>query len=164
MIKPTIGRIVWVRSVGSLDEQPFAGIITYVHSNEMLNLSVFDATGIPHPRTFVPLVQEGDDCPEQGFFAEWMPYQLEQAKKHESADLDVVNLNVPHDFAHLAEPNPLLTRLFTKSYPDGTTAIGPEPLPDASPEQDQDSDQVATATSTEPQPEALPKKTKKATP
>jgi len=162
MIKPTIGRIVLVRSVGSLDEQPFAGIITYVHSNEVLNLSVFDATGIPHPRTFVPLVQDGNDRPEQGFFAEWMPYQLEQAKKHEDTDPDVVRLIVPDGW--MPEPTPLLTQLTEKAYPDGVTATGTEPLPDVSPEQAEAPDQVVTAAGAEPQPEAVPKKTKKAAP
>lgn len=125
MIKPTIGRIVLVRSVGSLDEQPFAGIITYVHSNEVLNLSVFDATGIPHPRTFVPLVQEGDDRPEQGFFAEWMPYQIEQAKKHEDTDPDVVSVTMPQAFAAELEQAQETNQVVTAAGAE----VQPEALP-----------------------------------
>ena len=46
-----------------------------------MNLAVFDSNGTPHSRTSVPLVQEGEDKLEHGYFCEWMPYQVGQAAK-----------------------------------------------------------------------------------
>jgi hypothetical protein len=87
MIKPTVGRIVWYRQLdGVHDEQPFAAILTYVHSDRLVNLVVFDHFGIGKTRASVQLVQEGDPTPEVGGYAEWMPYQIGQAKKHEAAE------------------------------------------------------------------------------
>jgi hypothetical protein len=91
MITPTVGRIVWFYAASNAAEagfcRPFEGeplpaIIARVWENRTVNLTVFDANGVPHPRTSVPLVQGDDPAPEHGFYATWMPYQIGQAKKH----------------------------------------------------------------------------------
>lgn len=85
MIKPTVGRIVWYRDhQPGLDYQPCAAIVTYVHSDRLVNLSVFDCDGEHRPHTSVTLVQENDPVPN-GPYCEWMPYQIGQAKKHEES-------------------------------------------------------------------------------
>lgn len=95
MITPTAGRVVWYFKSPNENESgfarpaneatPLAAIIAYVHSDRMVNLTVFDANGVPHPRTSVPLVQEGDEIPG-GSHCEWMPYQKGQAAKTEQAE------------------------------------------------------------------------------
>lgn len=84
LIKPTVGRVVWFKPAGLLDDQPYAALVTYVHGDRMVNLVTFDHNGNPSPQTSVPLVQEGDVRPSAGFYCEWMPYQIGQAKKHAS--------------------------------------------------------------------------------
>lgn len=106
MIKPTIGRKLWYwpsnadRHIG-LDyvpgphnppivahdfSQPCDATVVYVHSDNLVNLRVTDHNGNTHARTSVHLVQEGE-APDAGeAFAEWMPYQVGQAKKHEGED------------------------------------------------------------------------------
>jgi hypothetical protein len=80
MIKPTIGRIVWYYEPFIPDEaeQAQAAMVTYVHSDTLVNLSVFDMAGNPHGRTSVALRQPGDAAPS-GAFCEWMPYQVTTA-------------------------------------------------------------------------------------
>jgi hypothetical protein len=89
MIEPTVGRVVWYRpaakeAISHDGEQPLAATITFVWDNELVNLSVFDRNGVQHSRTSVMLHQEGSVKPE-GRYAEWMPYQVGQAKKHEGS-------------------------------------------------------------------------------
>lgn len=90
MPKPTIGRRVWFwpftngASSGFTyhdARQPLDAGIAYVHSDTMINISVADQNGVMHSRTSVPLLAEGDQRPEYGGFCEWMPYQLNAAKK-----------------------------------------------------------------------------------
>lgn len=88
MIKPTIGRVVWYTyPVGNNDElpqsQPLAALITYIHSDRMVNLAVFNQAGENFPVMSVTLLQDDDARLEGGRFAEWMSYQVGQAKKHE---------------------------------------------------------------------------------
>lgn len=87
---PTVGRIVHytphrtepiAKGGGKL-----AAIVTHVWSVNLVNLTVFDANGIPTGRTSVPLLQEGTPAPEQGFYCEWMPYQKGQAAKTEELE------------------------------------------------------------------------------
>jgi hypothetical protein len=85
MIKPSVGRVVWYRPEHvDPEEQPFAAIVTYVWNDRLVNLAVFDHYGVIQTRTSALLVQEGDPKPEVGSYAEWMPYQIGQAKKHEA--------------------------------------------------------------------------------
>jgi hypothetical protein len=89
MIKPTVGRVVWFYppkfAEGGFNAphegEPCAAIVAKVWSDTMVNLSVFDANGVSHARTSVRLVQEGTKRPD-GYFCEWMPYQVGQAKPH----------------------------------------------------------------------------------
>lgn len=93
IIKPTVGRVVWFHPseltgeanfARHQDGQPYAAIIARVWSNAIVNLTVFDASGTPHPRTSVKLWQ-GDGIPP-GTYCEWMPYQKGQAAKTEAAE------------------------------------------------------------------------------
>jgi hypothetical protein len=52
----------------------------------MVNLAAFDPHGSAQPKSSVPLLQDDDAKPEGGYFCSWMPYQVEQAKKHEAED------------------------------------------------------------------------------
>jgi hypothetical protein len=84
MITPTVGRIVWVHRVhGSEDiKQPEAGIILYVHSDRLINVEGWSASGHPFALLNLHLVQDDERKPE-GNFACWMPYQKGQAAKSE---------------------------------------------------------------------------------
>jgi hypothetical protein len=96
IISPTVGRVVWYRPSGhdvlqlngmyQVDGvQPFVAHVTYVWSDFMVNLVVYDHAGSMFIRTSVPLKQEGDDVPmmaDGAPYCEWMPYQVGQAKKH----------------------------------------------------------------------------------
>ena len=89
MINPTVGRVVWYYpgddNIAGFNHSgiPLAAIIAYVHSDTMVNLAVFDASGSNYPEVGVPLYQGEGEKPENRF-AEWMPYQIGQAKKHAS--------------------------------------------------------------------------------
>ena len=97
MIKPTVGRIVLytpqpIDGLAQNGDQPLAAIVTAVWSDTCVNLTVFDANGIPANRTSVLLLQDDAARPvrldeetgeevETGYFCEWMPYQVGQAAK-----------------------------------------------------------------------------------
>lgn len=90
MIKPTVGRVVWYRPgehdgmPQGHDKQPLAAIVTYVHSDRLVNLAIFDANGNRHRKTSVTLLQDGEA--QNAPYAEWMPYQKGQAAKTELAE------------------------------------------------------------------------------
>ena len=77
-MKPSIGRIVLFHPWPEVTQ---AAIVTYVHSDTMVNLTVFESDGTTSGKTSVQLVQPGEPKPEFGFYCEWMPYQVDQAKK-----------------------------------------------------------------------------------
>jgi len=81
MIKPTIGRIVWYWAIHGQD-QPYAAIVTYVHSDELVNLAFFYESGVCTTSAKVTLYQ-GEGLKPKFPFCEWMPYQIGQAKKYE---------------------------------------------------------------------------------
>jgi hypothetical protein len=90
IIKPTVGRIVWFHPSALIGEsgfaapypgEPLAAIVAKVWSDTCVNLTVFDANGVAHSRTYVLLLQDGNPTPEGGYFCEWMPYQKGQAAK-----------------------------------------------------------------------------------
>jgi hypothetical protein len=91
MITPTVGRIVWYRPIGpQADEQPWAAIIVRVHTDRVVNLTVFDHDGYGKPKQGVQLLQEGDAVPSAGGgYCEWMPYQKGQAAKTEALEAQV---------------------------------------------------------------------------
>jgi hypothetical protein len=86
-IEPTVGRIVyyWPAQTPEDDsimvdmlDQPCAAQIVCVHpGGRTVNLDVTDHAGGHHFRV-VPLRQEGETFPLP--FAEWMPFQIGQAK------------------------------------------------------------------------------------
>lgn len=77
-IEPTVGRIVWYYE--NCRMPPRAAIIADVSSGRV-TLGVFSWAGEPYPAKYVPVVQDGEDRPENGHFCEWMPYQKGQAAK-----------------------------------------------------------------------------------
>ncbi len=48
----------------------------------MVNLAAFNSNGVMSSHTSVTLLQDGDVPPEYGRYAEWMPYQIGQAKQN----------------------------------------------------------------------------------
>lgn len=85
MIEPTVGRIVWYRAKLLANSPPSAilqqaAIITNVHSNRCVNLTVFSHDGLCEAAWKVPLVQEGDEAPFDESYCEWMPYQKAVAR------------------------------------------------------------------------------------
>ena len=103
IITPTVGRKVWFRlnGINELEKphsgtkttpvrlfplaadptQPLDATVVYVWNDRMVTLHVLDHYGNPFIAPSVPLMQEGDTPPQFGCYAEWMPYQLGQAKK-----------------------------------------------------------------------------------
>lgn len=88
IIEPTVGRVVLYRpptnsaraGFTAYPDQPCAATVAYVHSRDLVNLSVTDHVGSHHAITSVPLVQAHEPKPEYGFYCEWMPFQVGQAK------------------------------------------------------------------------------------
>jgi hypothetical protein len=92
MIKPTIGRVVWFWEhddhVSNPDSQPRAAIVAHVHSDECVNLAVFDSNGNTSGVTSVALHQ-GEGPKPRPPFCEWMPYQKGQAKREAEREAQV---------------------------------------------------------------------------
>lgn len=80
MIKPSIGRVVLVTRPGSPTDQHEPALVTYVHSDRLINVGGFDRDGNPFSATLVPLLQDADKPEKNVIYAEWMLYQKEQAK------------------------------------------------------------------------------------
>lgn len=108
-IKPTVGRVLHFfpstlymagRKLAFGDpSQPLAAVIAYVHSDTMVNLTVWDQNGLQFSVCSVPLIQEGDLKPLGSFFASWMPYQKGQAAKTEALEFKVdvlTGMHPPH--------------------------------------------------------------------
>lgn len=101
MIKPTIGRVVWFwpnpdSPQGNTDGQPLPALICHVWGDTCVNIAGFDANGNPFKHTSVTLYQGDSDRPK-GHFAEWMPYQIGQAAKHEGAGVGSVDIGKTSD-------------------------------------------------------------------
>lgn len=88
MIEPTVGRIVLFHphddDGGDPNGQPHAAIVTHVHHDRLVNLTVFNENGSPYARQDVQLVQDDDPFPTAGGYAEWMAFQKGQATKTDS--------------------------------------------------------------------------------
>lgn len=83
MIVPTVGRIVWFYA-GAEPFGEMAAIVTAVHGDRLINAMVFGPLGhadIAQHKS-IQLWQEGDPEPI-GKHCRWMPYQINQARKHE---------------------------------------------------------------------------------
>lgn len=93
MIKPTVGRVVWViRPYDTTDiQQPEVGFVTYVWHERMINVTGFDHNGKPFVLNSLILVQDDEPKPS-GNFACWMPYQKGQAAKNEQLEKNAADL------------------------------------------------------------------------
>ena len=86
MIKPTIGSVVWYHPPDSAStQQPLAALVAYVWSDNCVNLAVFSPTGVATNVTSVYLFQGDGESPVYSY-AEWMPYQKDQAVKTETLE------------------------------------------------------------------------------
>ncbi len=86
MIKPTNGRVVWIRHRNF--DQPLAATITWVHSDTLINVCAHAPSGDPWPMRDVTLVQDSGDSDINAIkpYAVWMPYQQGQAAKTEALE------------------------------------------------------------------------------
>jgi hypothetical protein len=85
MIAPTIGRVVLFRPAGSSSStEPYPALICKVWNYSSINVGGFDASGVPFSASSVILLQDNDEPPAAGPWAEWMPYQKGQAAKTEA--------------------------------------------------------------------------------
>ena len=84
MISPTIGRVVWYWPTAEQTGQPWAALVTYVHSDRMINVGGWDANGNPVRATSIALLQDDDE--PKGPHCQWMPYQKGQAAKTEALE------------------------------------------------------------------------------
>lgn len=81
MIKPTIGRVVLVRShAGQID--PYPALVTKVWGDHCVNVAGFNDGGTAFAHSSCRLLQDDDPAPASGPYAYWMPYQKAQAEKH----------------------------------------------------------------------------------
>ncbi len=84
MIKPSIGRVLWFYDENhSEGDQPKTALVCHVWSDTCVNLAVFDTNGNPTPGRTSVLLHQGEGERPARMFAEWMPYQIGQAAKHE---------------------------------------------------------------------------------
>lgn len=85
MIKPTVGRKVWIRNrpESISGAQPEDGTIVYVHNDTHINVGGRDAHGFAFSLTSMPLYQ-GQGDPPAGIYAEW-PYQVRQSSEDKLA-------------------------------------------------------------------------------
>ena len=90
MISPTNGRIVWIHD--RKYDQPLAAIVTWVHSDTLINVCAHLPDGRPRPMENVSLVQDTADSDLNAIqpFAVWMPYQRGQAAKTEALEKQIV--------------------------------------------------------------------------
>lgn len=90
MIKPTVGRVVHFHPHPddpiAFSDQPLAALVTYVHSDTMVNLVVFNSNGVAVPKTSIRLQQDEPLDATGGSFAAWMAYQVGQAAKTEALE------------------------------------------------------------------------------
>lgn len=91
MIKPTVGRVVWFNphpaELFAFSDQPLAALVTYVHSDTMVNVVVFDSNGGVHAKTSIRLQQDEPLDAKGGNFVAWMPYQKAVATGKQAANV-----------------------------------------------------------------------------
>lgn len=86
MIVPTVGRIVLYKKCEGLPL--LAAIITCVHNDRCVNLTVFGQDGQTFGETSVMLVQPEDENPGGVNWCQWMPYQVKKLTGSESGEKD----------------------------------------------------------------------------
>jgi hypothetical protein len=78
-IDPTVGKTVWFNPPYNSANHAFApasicaAIVAAVLPDGRVNLAVFDGNGACHSMERVPFIQAGDESPENGYYAEWIP-------------------------------------------------------------------------------------------
>jgi hypothetical protein len=91
-MKPTVGRIVYYKSYGTPNgeykSEERAAIITAVHSDDVVDLCVFNPTGLFFNTNVVR-----DETGKGGTW-DWMPYQKGQAKKTDEVTEALNKVNV----------------------------------------------------------------------
>lgn len=80
IIEPSIGRKVWYWTGNPEQKQAEDATVCYVWGTRMVNLRVTDHFGASRPETSVLFRQVGDPAPASGRYAQWMPFQVGQAK------------------------------------------------------------------------------------
>jgi hypothetical protein len=99
-IEPTVGRKVWYwphdvddANMNNVDhEQPLDATILFVHHTRLVNLQIIDHMGHTHTLLNTHLRQPGDDKPHDEGYAEWMSYQVDQARKYTAQE----ETKIPH--------------------------------------------------------------------
>jgi hypothetical protein len=91
MIKPTVGRIVWVRRNESLDTtQPEAAQIVFVNGDNSINVVGHDKMGGHFFIFDLHLEHDAERAKTLPWpIAEWMPFQKGQAAKTEELERQV---------------------------------------------------------------------------
>jgi len=98
MTAPTVARKIYYypdqspldRAIQQIDPaQPINSTVLYVHPTDpdvpsLVNLHLVDHSGIIHFRSAVPLIEGDGKIPNKGY-AKWMPYQVTQHAKNETA-------------------------------------------------------------------------------
>ncbi len=80
MIAPTVGRILWYRPDGPFGPTQ-AAIVCGVNSENNVNLAVFGIYGEgPKQYQGIQLIQEETSVHPKGPYAQWMPFQVGQAR------------------------------------------------------------------------------------
>lgn len=95
MITPTIGRVVLVRLSPS-QRDPFPALVTKVWGDRCVNVAGFNDGGTPFSVSSCRLLQDDDEKPAVGSYAEWMPYQKGQAAKTEALQAQVAGAVAAH--------------------------------------------------------------------
>jgi hypothetical protein len=90
MIKPTIGRVIWIWRNGKSapNVQPEPGLICFVHDDYTINVAGFSRDGVPFTHNSLPLDQNDPAHPLPpgiSAWAEWMPFQVGQAAAQAAA-------------------------------------------------------------------------------
>lgn len=82
-IVPTISRKVWfwahMPNGGYSSAQPEDATVVFVHSDNYVNLRVTDHSGVSRAETSV-FLWDGEGAQPDTRHAQWMPYQIGQAK------------------------------------------------------------------------------------
>ena len=92
MIRPTVGRVVLVHrfnpDLTPVSDQPEPALVSYVHSDSLINVGGVDANGKPFAITSLRLLQYDDEVghPVGDAYAEWMPYQKMKAAEEAAAE------------------------------------------------------------------------------
>jgi len=133
-IDPTVGRMILFHPPSNSANPTFApsatcaAIIAAVLPDDRLNLAVFDSNGAVHSMEKVPLIQEGDDAPADGYYAEWMPYQKSVAKGETAPVLHAPPTKLDKLTASSSEPSPFSAAANPVPSAPVTPAATPTPV------------------------------------